>query len=82
MQWLKIILQADKAWFHKKITYAGILQLSCSTFRQESDSSCANNTEITEIKTNTITHKKSKLHVSGIKYVDMKKKIKPESKGK
>lgn len=59
MQWLKIILQADKAWFRKKkITHAGILQLSCSTFKQKSDSSCANNTETAETKTNTITHKK------------------------
>lgn len=55
---------------------------------QESDSSCANNTKITEIKTNTITHKKSELHVSGIKQVcwyeqNLKPEgLKPESKGK
>lgn len=39
----------------KEITYAGVLQLSCDTFRQQSDSSCANNKGITEIKTNNIT---------------------------
>lgn len=38
------------------ITYAGVPQLPCDTFRKQSDSSCANNTGITETKTNNVTH--------------------------
>lgn len=40
----------------QEITYAGAPQLSCDTFRKQSDSSCANNKGITETKTNNITH--------------------------